>query len=244
MQNVNLYFRGFFYLKSTYLQESDAEIDTRRSSFRANRRQTSMRRTRETALSSIQEYTLSRHNTIRRRHSNNESNVDDEEGATAAPLTTSETEKEQENEVIWIRRDDVYPEKNHPRTMKFEMEEHSGRNEQAQASGSRPLRQKEHRPRPRPKFKSQTASNKCILSNEIKPKEGDTKSEIYYRKLIVAEWQRVAAVVDRVLFWLYFIGTIASYMIILIIIPGDNYDLWDARIQRTPYMKSNSRYTM
>jgi hypothetical protein len=228
----------------TFLQESDAEIDTRRSSFRANRRQTSMRRTRETALSSIQEYTLSRHNTIRRRHSNNESNVDDDEGAAAAPLN-ADSDKDVENEVIWIRRDDVYPEKNHPRTMKFEMEDHSGPNEQVQPSSSRSLlRPTEHRSRPRPKFKTQKPPNKCILSNEIKPKEGDTKSEIYYRKLIVAEWQRVAAVVDRVLFWLYFIGTIASYMIILIIIPGDNYDLWDAKIQRTPIMKSNSRYTM
>lgn len=205
-----------------------------------------MRRTRESALSSIQEYTLSKHNTIRRRHSNNESNFEEDEGAAAAPLTSADSDKEQESEVIWIRRDDVYPESNSPITVKFEIDEHGNRKELAHPSSSmREIREnKKKENRPRRKFKTQKATKPCILKNEIKPKEGDMKSEIYFRKLIVAEWQRVAAVVDRVLFWLYFIGTIAAYIVILIVIPRENYDLWNAKITHMPHIGASSRYTM
>lgn len=203
-----------------------------------------MRRTRESALSSIQEYTLSKHNTIRRRHSNNESNFEEDEGAAAAPLTAADSDKEQESEVIWIRRDDVYPESNNPINVKFEIDEHGNRTELASSSRREIRENKKREIRPRRKFKTQKATKPCILKNEIKPKEGDMKSEIYFRKLIVAEWQRVAAVVDRVLFWLYFIGTIAAYIVILIVIPRENYDLWNAKIKHTPHIGASSRYTM
>ena len=40
------------------------------------------------------------------------------------------------------------------------------------------------------------------------------------RRQMVVEWQTIAAVVDRLLFWLFLFGTIAAYVIILFLIPG------------------------
>ncbi|KAL4229438.1 Neuronal acetylcholine receptor subunit alpha-7 [Mactra antiquata] len=232
--------------------ENDTEIiDSRRPSSFRNRRQTSMRKTRETALSSIHEYTLSRQNTIRRRHSNNESADEAKENVEETPLNVN-PEITDEPEVIWIRRDDVYPETSQPKSFDIEdtrnhkdtvsVQNTQKETKQKDKVGKRP---RDFRSKSGPDDKKQTKDKQCIHSNNIKPKEGDKKSEIYYRKLIVAEWQRVAAVIDRVLFWLYFIGTIASYLVILIVIPRENYALWNAKIQQVPYIQSdNSRYTM
>ena len=44
-------------------------------------------------------------------------------------------------------------------------------------------------------------------------------SEELRQKTIIAEWQRIAAVIDRVLFWTFVLATLASYVIILIILP-------------------------
>lgn len=203
-----------------------------------------MRKTRETALSSIQEYTMTRQNTIRRRHSNTENNVDNEIPNEATPLT-NDVNVEPEPEVIWLRRDEVYTDT--PKTFgnTFEMEQHSNHAETVKPAAPKreaKVARREHRTKT--KINSDKSSKPCHIKSNITPKEGDVKSETYYRKLIVAEWQRVAAVVDRVLFWVYFIGTIVSYLVILIIIPRENYALWDAKIQQTPYVRSDSRYTM
>ena len=40
-----------------------------------------------------------------------------------------------------------------------------------------------------------------------------------FRKLIVVEWQTIATVVDRLLFWIFLIATVAAYLIILLFIP-------------------------
>lgn len=204
-----------------------------------------MRKTRETALSSIQEYTLNRQNTIRRRHSNSEYNLENDTVTEATPLT-ADVDAEPEPEVVWLKRDD-FREPPKPFSNTFEMENNSNHTDNKQTPASRrEPRHPRHESRTRPqRLKPNTSVSKpCHFKANITPKEGDTKSETYYRKLIVAEWQRVAAVVDRVLFWVYFIGTIVSYLVILIIIPRENYALWDAKIQQTPYVRSDSRYTM
>lgn len=55
------------------------------------------------------------------------------------------------------------------------------------------------------------------------------------RKQVVAEWQRIAIVIDRILFWVYFLGTICSYLVILFVIPRQNYAKWtDATPTVTP----------
>ena len=59
-----------------------------------------------------------------------------------------------------------------------------------------------------------------------------TRSALYQRKLIVAEWQQIASVVDRVLFWFYFISTVASYILILVVVPNYNYKKWNEEIWR------------
>jgi hypothetical protein len=48
----------------------------------------------------------------------------------------------------------------------------------------------------------------------------DKKIEFMRQKVIIAEWQRIAAVVDRLLFWIYFFGTIIAYVTILFIVPS------------------------
>ncbi|XP_071156262.1 neuronal acetylcholine receptor subunit alpha-10-like isoform X2 [Mytilus edulis] len=57
-----------------------------------------------------------------------------------------------------------------------------------------------------------------------------TRNELVKRKFIVAEWQRIATVVDRVLFWFYFLGTLASYLIILVFVPNSKYSEWSDAI--------------
>lgn len=59
-----------------------------------------------------------------------------------------------------------------------------------------------------------------------------TRSALYQRKLIVAEWQQIASVIDRVLFWFYFVSTVASYILILVVVPNCNYKKWNEEIWR------------
>ena len=39
------------------------------------------------------------------------------------------------------------------------------------------------------------------------------------RKRVIVEWQSVATVIDRVLFWVFLIGTGIAYLVILVIVP-------------------------
>ncbi|WAR04964.1 ACH10-like protein [Mya arenaria] len=228
--------------------ENDTEIDTRKASFK-NRRQTSMRRTRETALSSIHEYTISRQNTIRRRHSSSENpGGEDNDINEITPLNIIEPEAGPEAEVIWLRRDEVYPATS-PQTNSFELEvpkpcSHQEHNNTLEASRKAGPKRERFEKRARPKRVKTTAVKPCHISRDFSPKKGDIKSEIYFRKLIVVEWQRIAAVVDRVLFWVYCIGTFVAYLLILVIVPNQNYALWNAKIQPNPNIRSDSRYTM
>ncbi|XP_064644534.1 neuronal acetylcholine receptor subunit alpha-10-like isoform X2 [Lineus longissimus] len=48
----------------------------------------------------------------------------------------------------------------------------------------------------------------------------EKKIEFMRQKRIIAEWQRIAAVIDRMLFWVYFFGTIFAYVTILCIVPN------------------------
>ena len=40
------------------------------------------------------------------------------------------------------------------------------------------------------------------------------------RKEMVVEWQTIATVIDRLLFWIFLLGTIVAYIVILIVVPG------------------------
>ncbi|KAH3703110.1 hypothetical protein DPMN_078139 [Dreissena polymorpha] len=227
--------------------ENDAGIDTRKSSFK-QRRQNSMRKTRETALSSLQEYTLSRQNTLRRRQSSAENQAEEALTSDLRPLNPP-IPSEPEPEVIWLRRNEVYPETSAPKTNSFEL--HASNHLHPNGIQLDIHKKEAHQSKrnkktsdSQPKIKRPRVSNTCHIEKDFSPKEGDEKSELYFRKLIVVEWQRLAAVVDRLLFWLYFIGTIVSYLVILVIIPNENYALWNAKINHTPYARSDSRYTM
>ena len=200
-----------------------------------------MRKTRETALSSIHEYKINRQNTIRRRHSNSESEVHPETTEPITPTAPPEpaSEPEPETEVIWIRRDEVYPELSNPKTMSFELEE-TVNHCNTQVLSKDIYKERERRP---------TKLGKRRKPNPGRPKRVQRTSnhatnDLYVRKLIVAEWQRIAAVVDRVLFWIYLLGTVASYIVILFVIPKMNYDQWNAGIEHIPPIRSDSRFIM
>lgn len=239
-------------------QESETEIHTRKSSFK-NRRQTSMRKTRENALSSIQEYAISRQNTIRRRLNSAETATGEEDNTpTEATPLTSEQAAEPVPEVIWLRRDEVYPTSTNTQTNSFEMNvfppntNYSTTNSNSNSADTKlPGSGKKRHTTDRTKRgkqnatgNSSTVTKPCHISRELSPKDGDAKSQLHFRKLVVVEWQRIAAVVDRVLFWVYCIGTFAAYLVILIVIPNENYAKWDAKIERNPNIRSESRYTM
>ncbi len=40
-----------------------------------------------------------------------------------------------------------------------------------------------------------------------------------YRKEIVVEWQTIATVIDRLLFWLFLFATVIAYLVILVFVP-------------------------
>lgn len=202
-----------------------------------------MRKTRETALSSIHEYNIHRQNTIRRRQSNSETEPH-QEAESQTPQNTEEddpeTEQEPEPEVIWIRRDEVYPELLNPKPMSFEVEE-NGCNTQIISKDI--YKERDRKPR-KLAHERKTNSGRQQSQRPSNRRVKDATSDLYVRKLIVAEWQRIAAVIDRVLFWVYLLGTIASYVVILFVIPKRNYDHWDAEIHHIPPVSSESRFTM
>ena len=45
------------------------------------------------------------------------------------------------------------------------------------------------------------------------------KAALLERRQIVVEWQTIATVVDRLLFWLFLVGTVVAYLVILFLIP-------------------------
>ncbi|XP_074653007.1 neuronal acetylcholine receptor subunit alpha-10-like [Tubulanus polymorphus] len=63
--------------------------------------------------------------------------------------------------------------------------------------------------------------------NENSEEMCQRQNELMKQKVVIAEWQRIAAVIDRLLFWAYFVGTIVSYVVILFIIPGSKPGLND-----------------
>ena len=40
------------------------------------------------------------------------------------------------------------------------------------------------------------------------------------RKEMIVEWQTIATIIDRLLFWIFFIGTVVAYIVILICVPN------------------------
>lgn len=61
--------------------------------------------------------------------------------------------------------------------------------------------------------KQQTISNHVVDSCQ-------KEMALMSRREMVVEWQTIATVVDRLLFWIFLIGTIVAYIVILIIVPG------------------------
>ena len=45
------------------------------------------------------------------------------------------------------------------------------------------------------------------------------KAALVERRQMVVEWQTIAAVVDRLLFWIFLLGTLVAYVVILYITP-------------------------
>ena len=172
-------------------------------------------------------------------------NPEPTEPKTPADPPETVSEPEPEAEVIWIRRDEVYPELCNPRTMSFELTETATANHcNSQVVSKDTYKERERKPRklgnPR---KSHSGRPKRVQRTWNRNAKNAT-NDLYLRKLIVAEWQRIAAVIDRVLFWIYLLGTVVSYIIILFVIPKQNYDKWNAGIVHIPPIRSDSRFTM
>jgi hypothetical protein len=47
------------------------------------------------------------------------------------------------------------------------------------------------------------------------------------RKKVVVEWQSIATVVDRILFWIFLLGTAVAYLVILVLVPNTKPDFRD-----------------
>ena len=158
------------------------------------------------------------------------------------------SEPEPEAEVIWIRRDEVYPELCNPKTMSFELSETANANHcNSQVVSKDTYKDRDRRPRKlgnaRKSHSGKPKRAQRVLSRNAN-NANNSRNDLYMRKLIVAEWQRIAAVIDRLLFWIYVLGTIVSYIIILFVIPKQNYDKWNAGIVHIPPVRSDSRFTM
>ncbi|KAL5011028.1 hypothetical protein ScPMuIL_013333 [Solemya velum] len=134
----------------------------------------------------------------------------------------------EETEVVWLRREDV-------------MKEAEERKKNTVATTSFTVTSENQTDK---KTKKKSKSSKC-LSNQIenvshisgnvgdglrKTNPCKTLNELHHRKIVVAEWQRIASVIDRILFWIYFLGTVTAYIIILIVVPGNTYAEWDSKI--------------
>ncbi len=170
-----------------------------------------------------------------------------------------DTEEEEEEEVVWLRRDEVNQEPllkrdkdtspinpENYKNMSFEdiapADEGSEDSSSAiweQSAKGRKVRKgilKKHhgekskkRRRKGPSYKGGT--KKQDRSNEQKQRQKQESLEmavietcrkeqaLALRKEVVVEWQTIATVVDRLLFWLFFFATVIAYLVILVFVP-------------------------
>lgn len=130
---------------------------------------------------------------------------------TKSDIDTTETaEVANEGEVTWLREEEIIPETPAP---------------QPEVSRKSPeCENNNHFPR-QLSVKTQNEKN---VDFECKQTDEKWPCAVYQallsRKIVVAEWQRIACVIDRFLFWFYFISTIVAYVVILVIIPGQRRD--------------------
>ena len=134
--------------------------------------------------------------------------------------TRKESNDIQEEEIVWLRREDIeHPDtgsNTHDMTPRQEtsLKDNNNKSKDAKSAGD---------------------NHKVLTNSEIIEKEVSevckTQINLRNRKVIVAEWQRIAAVVDRILFWFYFLGTVASYILILVVVPNEQYEMWNAEIR-------------
>ncbi|XP_078331494.1 neuronal acetylcholine receptor subunit alpha-10-like isoform X2 [Crassostrea virginica] len=143
-----------------------------------------------------------------------------------------------ENQFIRNRRKASKTEENLPTGLKDEIEEeYEPLQKEGNAEGKSKERDCEIVHPEEPGDNNNTTKNKnrklkTDAQRSRTPEVCRTRSALYQRKLIVAEWQQIASVVDRVLFWFYFISTVASYILILVVVPNYNYKKWNEEIWR------------
>lgn len=151
-------------------------------------------------------------------------------------MTTSFVEDTEEQEVIWLRREDFKedtPEcSRNTWTDMHELRGESGKNNNNHAAkGARKKTSgKAAATAAAPLTAEDTKSTQTDGSATTFLAECRNQNELFARKLIVAEWQRIAAVTDRILFWFYFLSTLTSYIVILIVVPNSNYSRWNEEI--------------
>ncbi|GAB1603731.1 neuronal acetylcholine receptor subunit alpha-10-like [Argonauta hians] len=130
---------------------------------------------------------------------------------TKTDVDTSEPiELQNDDEGTWLREEEIIPENTPP---------------QPEVSDKSPeCENNNHFPRQI----SVKRENEKNIDFECKQSDEKWPCAVYQallsRKIVVAEWQRIACVIDRFLFWIYFISTIVAYLVILVIIPGQRQD--------------------
>ncbi|XP_060078753.1 neuronal acetylcholine receptor subunit alpha-10-like [Ylistrum balloti] len=150
-------------------------------------------------------------------------------------MTTSFVEENDEQEVIWLRREDFKEEtaecsRNTWADLHELQQSSKDNNNRAKKGARRKTSGKAPAPAVTPVLQDETKSTQTEGSLGTFLAECRNQNELFARKLIVAEWQRIAAVTDRILFWFYFLSTLTSYIVILIVVPNSNYSRWNEEI--------------
>ncbi|KAK6182810.1 hypothetical protein SNE40_010405 [Patella caerulea] len=70
---------------------------------------------------------------------------------------------------------------------------------------------------------NETSKNKLLQLPYSTAEDISLMTDIHKKKVIIAEWQRIAAVVDRVLFIFFLLATIMAYLVLLVILPAQHY---------------------
>ncbi|KAK3602471.1 hypothetical protein CHS0354_040537 [Potamilus streckersoni] len=191
---------------------------------------------------------MSRQSSIKRKESVRKRTSKYDCHAVESLIADTEREAEEEQEVVWLRREDFEPEHVQRADQLYPTDtvRHGASNRGSKRDRNTHTKVPENRIYPRDNSINNISQNKAIskIVDAMSKEDENSEQEMYYRKMVVAEWQRIAAVIDRVLFWIYFLGTIASYVVILIIIPGKNYSEWDAEVKQVRAMQNSQGFTL
>lgn len=140
---------------------------------------------------------------------------------------TINTGGQEEPEAVWLRRDDFREDTPESSTTKWtELQNLNDNSRDNNNKTNNTIR----RTSPNRSGNTDEPSTESSFTNTFL-NECKNQNELFARKIIIAEWQRIAAVTDRILFWFYFVSTLASYIVILLVIPNSNYARWNAELQ-------------